>query len=793
MNNIKQALKNIPRRGQHNFVKILCLGVGFALASVLIAKLCFEREYDTCYPDHDRIYRISEIIQRGSDPESMYGNTPGGVAPALKKYIPQITEATRINPCCTDEEMKMDTERRVKGNVYIVDSCFFKVFPARILEGDADDVLRKPFYCLVSRTMAERMGGDVIGRKLESTTIPGLVMTVGAVYEDYPWNSTFHDYDVMLSMATQRSFSYDGQDNLVGNDRYKSFIKVAEGCNPELGDFDATVKSIVNKFLKELKKEEIDFSFAFTPISEYHYENSDAKQMLPVLLILAAVVLAASVLNYLLIVMGNTVTRAREMAVRKCYGAMPKSIFGITVSETLAHIIMALALAGALVYACKGSIETLLSAPVTDLFTNSGVLVLVGLLTVVFIISALLPGKIYNAVPVTTAFRGFTENRRRWKLVLLAVQFVFVSFLVCLLLIVNRQYSELVNFDLGYEYDRLAIINVSQTKGQERHAMVTELNKMAEIEAWTQVTYPMYDNASGNNIVDPETGEELFNAHDLYMAGANYLDMTGVKIKQGRGFNAHSDSLREMMVSPDFAQKLKNEKGWNDVIGRKILVTEHSRVYTNLFTIVGIYDNFHASTALDDDDRPTMMFYADPYDSYISYFLLKFHDLTTDNMQAVQRRLQRLYPNKTIIVDSYQRQLNANYDAVKNFRSSVSIAGLCALLIALLGLIGYVNDEMQRRSKEIAIRKVNGASTRDVLRLMLSGILVMAVPATVVGAALAGIVADKWLEEFSVKADMSLWLFVLGTVAVLAVVAATVIADAYKTANGNPVKYLKDE
>lgn len=171
MNNIKQALKNIPRRGQHNFVKILCLGVGFALTSVLIAKLWYEHEYDTCYPDHDRIYRISEKVQRGSDPESLYGNTPGGVAPLLKKHFAQIETATRINPLCTDEEMKIDTERRVKGNVYIVDSCFFKVFPARILEGDADDVLRKPFYCLVSRTMAERMGGDVIGRKLESTTI----------------------------------------------------------------------------------------------------------------------------------------------------------------------------------------------------------------------------------------------------------------------------------------------------------------------------------------------------------------------------------------------------------------------------------------------------------------------------------------------------------------------------------------------------------------------------------------------------------------------------------------------
>lgn len=793
MNNIKQALKNLPRRGQHNFVKILCLGVGFALSSVLIAKLCFEHEYDTCYPDHDRIYRISEKIQRGSEPESIYGNTPGGVAPILKKHFSQIETATRINPLCIDEEMNTDTERRMRGNVCTVDSCFFKVFPAEILKGDADDVLAKPFYCLVSRTMAERMGGNVIGRKLECTTIPGLVMTVGAVYEDFPRNSTFHDFDVMLSMTTQRHFGYDGQDNLMGNDRYWSFIKVKEGCHPESGEFDATIKKLVSTFLAELKKGDIDFSLKFTSISKYHYENSDAKQMLPVMLILATVVLAASVLNYLLIVMGNTVTKTREMAVRKCYGAMPGNIFGITVSEALVHIAVALILAMALIYVCKGSIETLLSAPVTDLFTNSGVLVLVVLLAVVFFISAMLPGKIYNAVPVTTAFRGFTENRRRWKLAMLAVQFVFVSFLVCLLLVVNRQYSKLVNFDLGYDYDRLAIINVGHIKGEERRAMVTELNKMAEIETWTQVTFPMYSNVSGNNIVDPETGEELFNANDLYMAGANYFDMSGIKIRQGRGFNAHSDSLREMLISPDFAQKLKNAKGWKDVTGRKILITEHSRTYTDLFTIVGIYDNFRSGTALGDDDRPTMMFYSDPYGDYVRYFLLKFHDLTTDNMQAVQQRLGRLYPGKTIIVDSYQRQLNAGYDAVKNFRSSVMTAGVCALLIALLGLIGYVNDEMQRRSKEIAIRKVNGASTRDVLRLMLRGVLLMAVPSATAGAVMSRIVAGKWLEEFSVKTDMSLWLFMSGIAVVLIVIAATVTADAYRTANGNPVKYLKNE
>ena len=136
--------------------------------------------------------------------------------------------------------------------------------------------------------------------------------------------------------------------------------------------------------------------------------------------------------------------------------------------------------------------------------------------------------------------------------------------------------------------------------------MVTELSKMPEIEAWTAVTSPLFSNGGGNNIVDPETGEEMFNATDLYMAGDNYLDMLDIKLRQGRGFNANSDSLKEMMVSPDFAQKLKNEKKWKDVIGRKILITEHSQTGKDLFTIVGIYDNFHANTALDDDDRPTM-------------------------------------------------------------------------------------------------------------------------------------------------------------------------------------------
>lgn len=174
---------------------------------------------------------------------------------------------------------------------------------------------------------------------------------------------------------------------------------------------------------------EFTLDYEFTILSEVFTQNSYIKMMGWILGIIAFVLLFTSVMNYLLIIVGNLVTRSREMAVRKCYGAEPKNIHAIIFSEALVHVGLAVILAAVLVFLCKGTIENFLSAPISTLVFNRGSWILVSICLLVLLVGGLVPGWLYNKIPVAIAFRGYNENRNRWKLALLGVQFVISGLL----------------------------------------------------------------------------------------------------------------------------------------------------------------------------------------------------------------------------------------------------------------------------------------------------------------------------------------------------------------------------
>ena len=165
-----------------------------------------------------------------------------------------------------------------------------------------------------------------------------------------------------------------------------------------------------------------------------------------------------------------------------------------------------------------------------------------------------------------------------------------------------------------------------------------------------------------------------------------------------------------------------------------------------------------------------------------------------DGMEAVNKRLHELIPdNPDLAVTAYTHIMTDLYTDAHRFRTTVMIGGLVALLIALIGLIGYLAGEISRRQKEIAIRKVNGARTADVLRLFVADILRVALPAVILGAASAAVVARQWLEQFSEKAPLPGWLFLVCALFVLAVILSVVCAGCRRVATSNPVRYLKSE
>jgi putative ABC transport system permease protein len=787
--NFKSAIRNLGKHGQHNSVKIVCLGVGLAVGAVLIAKVYFEQSYDTFFPKSDRTYIINETTIKDGE-FSEFTQTSGAVAPGVKRYAPQVEAVTRyvykgVNSACQTEDKK-----KISSNIALADSCFFDVFSRPILQGNAKDVLSRPDYCMINRSTAEAIGGDVIGRKLILKDLGGIEVIIGGVYEDIPDNSYLKPLNVLVSLPTIGKFGYDGTQNWIGNDCYKSFIRLAPGCS--IHDIRSQVAKMhqENLPLDEMKKADVNLNYSFTPLTKIHTSDPTVKKMSWILSLLAFVLIFSAAMNYLLIVIGNMVGRAKEMAVRKCYGAEGRDIHGIVFMEAFVHLILSILLAALLIFVCKGTIEQLLDAPITTLLFNKGSWILAAVCLFILVIGGIIPGWLYSSIPVATAFRGYTETRRRWKLLLLSIQFIAAGFLVSLLFIINKQYNLMINDNPGYVYENIATMNLDGIPKDQQSKSISELQKIASVESVTSADCMLTSGQSGNNVSLPGEDKEYMNVADLYSVSDNYLATMGIKIIQGQNFTEQTDSSREVMVARSFADKMKLLAHWDNAVGKRIIISEHSQHSKYSFIICGVYDDVRIGSISSQDGRPSIMFYTKRACPNI---LIKFHHLTGDDLKEATQKMQRLYPDKDIVISSYRTLITDLYSDARRFRDAVMIGGMITLLIALMGLIGYTNDEINRCHKEIAIRKVNGAEVKNILALFVKDILRVAIPSLIVGSIGALIVARKWQEQFSEKASLGWFIFVGCGLAVLIIILAVVNINCYKVANSNPVNYLKGE
>lgn len=794
MNHIINAFKNLPRRGQHNFVKILCLALGLAISSVIIAEIYFEQTYDTYFPEWERTYLISEV---GSNHGEImeFTNTSGAIAQGVKQYAPMVEAATSTHYFYDDAQCKMEDQNIVSANIRMADSCFFDVFPQKILIGKAKQILSQPLSCLIDSETAAKIGGNVVGKHFTLSNYPGTTFTIYGVFEAFPWGSSFHGTQMILSRCSvPYVYSYDGRDQWVENDSYRSYIRLAKGHEAK------ELKPYVNKMredhfpLKEMKNMGLELNYDFTVLSDVYTQDPYIKKMGWIMGIIAFVLLFTSVMNYLLIIVGNLVGRSREMAVRKCYGAEPKNIHAIIFSEALVHVGLAVVLAAVLVFLCKGTIENFLSAPVSTLVLNRGSWILVAICILVLLVGGLLPGWLYNKIPVAIAFRGYNENRNLWKLGLLGIQFVISGLLFSLLYIVNGQYQLMLGLNPGYDYDHVAIVSVDASNRDQRNQCLAEIRRMPNVKECSSTFNVPLDGyeRSGNMVGVPGDEKNTFNIMEMSGVDDNFFKMMNIPIVQGSFFTERNDSCRQVIIDERGAEKLIKTWHWKDgVVGKQITCTGHD---DNIFTICGVSRNIRWGAVATGSDGmnefPDLYFYS-AKTAY--YMLVKFNEMKDESLSELQSKVQAMYPNNKVIVKSYASELANQYASQLNFRNGILVAGIVTMIIALFGLVGYTSDEVNRRRKEIAIRKVNGAKVKDILRIFLKDIMKIALPCIIVGDLGAWLIARQWLMSFSEKITMTPLLFIGVTIILLVIIGLSVVINCYKVANSNPVKYLKDE
>lgn len=770
-------------------IKVLSLSIGLSVGIVLIAKVFFELSYDSFYKDIDRVYTIRNYYSQHGD-EHDYGQVSGAVPVGFMEEVPGIEVGTRTT-FVFNGDIYLDADgNKLKGNLVCADTCFFKVFDRPILAGDPVQVLRKWGSVMVNRSFAEKMGGvqECIGKQIANADMDGLKMTIEGVFDDFPKNGSL-DYDILLSMDT---YGKRSTDNWLGNDRYKGYVKLAPGIDPNTLSDAIRKMQEAHQPLEQMEAQGISMRYFLSPFSTMHTSSPKVKTQVILLSIIAALLIIISLLNYILIVISSMVKRSKEVGVRKCYGAEGKHIYWMLTKESLLHMSLSLVIAAIIIFAGRGIVENLLGVPFQTLLVPQSIVAIAAVLLLVLVISIVVPAELYQRIPVLAAIKNHTENSRRWKLSLIGVQVLINVFLVVMMLIIGSQYQKVSNADTGYDYKNLYYFDLFDG---DRHAQVwavETLRRLPEVSGVAAAYNLPYSGSNGDNVYLPEDDRELFNIADQYECSPEFYELLNIRFVEGR---APRDSS-EVVVDEKFVQKMAYFTDWSDgAVGKQVFITGHGgngMMDKGYFTISGVYKSFLIGNLQDVDERPGALFYGEigSMAHWMPHILFK---VRPDALEKVRGALNEALPDKEINIVSYAEEMRAAYADSKKMRNTMALGVVFSLLIALLGLIGFIKDESLRRSKEMAVRKINGATTRNILSIFAKDIMKLSAVMAVIACAAAFFVAHKWLEQFAEKVSLNPLYFIGGAALTLLIVLSVVVLNCLKIARANPVDSLKNE
>ncbi len=775
---------------KETIIKALSLGTGVAIGLILIAKVCYEMSYDTCYADYEQIYQIRTVYtQHGADRD--FPQISGAIAPGFKEHVPGVEVATRWTFLVNSDKFIDEQKNVITGECIAADTCFFDVFDTEILAGNPKEVLGKIAVAMVSESFAEKLGGvdEAVGQIIYSEEMPNFKVEIGGVFKDFPHHSSIKN-DVLLSME---SLVKESTENWFGNDRYRGYVRLAEGTDPDM--LAPAIRLMQEKnYPPELKQmaetSGFDIHFFLAPLKGEHISSARMKNMMVILTVVAILLIMISLLNYILMSVSALVKRSKEMGVRKCYGAAGANIYGIMFKEAAVDVATALVVVAAIVLSLQTVIEDIVGVPVDALLVRDTYLTVVGVILAVFLIAAFVPGYLYSKIPAGAAIRNYKENKKIWKLGLLFVQTGICALLLTLMGVISAQYNKAVNDKPGYEYDDLLWTVLTGTDRSVHQGIMNDL-KLVPGVLDVQVSYTLpLDSSSGNNVYLLDNGQEnLFNIADQYCGSAGLFEMLEIPFIEGR----YPQSPTEIAVSESFVEKMMEFRDWSDgAVGKQVYITEHDD-QIGAVTISGVYKDYRINTLTNQDTRASIKFYGEVGKDHMPFMAIKVSEVNTEMMQKVEEVIQARIENKDVVVKSYKDSMREAYSSERRMRNTVIIGCLVSIIIALFGLIGYVRDESQRRSKEMAVRKINGATVKEIMGIYVAEIMKLSIPAIILGNVGAWFAASAWLRNFSERIALSPWYFILADIVIIALVSFCVVMNSLRISRSNPVESLKNE
>lgn len=794
----KTSIRNILRNRVNSSINIISLTIGIACSIVIFTIIQYQYTFDHFHTKADRVYRVNFLEQ--NEWGISYGSqTPEPLHSVLRTDYPQIEAVSRtIGPM--EANIFVAEEKFTQKDILFVDEHFFKMFDQEWIRGNPEDAFKDPKAVILTESIATKLFGtsDPMGQPIDFARRD--IGTVRGIVKD-PRLNTNLPYTMIAHVAMMKQVQEFYVRDLWGATSIgTTWILLPENVSSEA--LASQFEEIIVNNLGADKAEVYDFDLGNlkTLHTDDRYANT-VNYTIPSATIyglsaIALIVLLTCAINFINLSTAQALKRSQEIGIRKVLGSSKKqlsaqfflelsiltvisSFFSLWIAEILLH-----------------QVNTVLSVISIDLALSwqSVVFTIVLMIAITFLAGLYPVGLLLNFKPLEVIRSKFTQTKGKRAIVrnsLLTTQFVFAQVLVILVLVFNSQFNYIKNKDLGYNTGNIVMFRdfvkarykIDPVEQNSAKAQLLESPYIEEVSYGTGGPNAVFD--WNTSVYNPAIGPENEFDSDYKHVEIGYKDMFDLKIVAGSWFTLdnYRDTLQKVVVTELMAQKLSFTTP-EEAVGSRVVVNDQNAI------IVGVLADFHTDD-LTSTIKPSI--FEGDYEGYNQGFMKIKEGYYTEAMRHFEEVSTRSNTDYTPMYVSYTDELAADYEIDKVLFRFINFVAFLALAIGTLGLYSLISFIAQQKTKELGIRKVIGANTNSLMKLLSTKYIWLILLATIVAAPLGYYAASAWLERYAYRIPIGASTFLLAFVLTTAIAMISVSYRAYKAATANPIKAIRCE
>ncbi len=789
--NIKLFIRSIKRNKGTFLINTVGLGVGIASFLVLAIYVYNDLTYNHFNENIANTYRIQEVYEEGTGT-----STKGLLLPQMQQEIPEIVNGTRI--------FDWDGYRLSHGdvafmeNVFYVDNGFFSVFSFPFKEGNAQNVLDQKYTAVISKPFAQKYFGtsSALGKQLQ-IGFDDTFLTINGVV-DIPENSSVK-FDIVTSYESGQTISPWVKDvHNWYNTFSQTYVVLQEGITPR--DIENKLQNIVKENF--IPAGENTTKIGLLPFSEYHAAEESNQTLIIILVIIALGIISIAIVNFINLTIVNAMSRTREIGVKKVHGASKKHITQQIMVESFiiglfASSLGVLLLKVILLPAFNSLFETSLNFQSFNPYFLTGILF--GIWIFVGLFSSVVPSLLWSRSKLVENLKGKVSSKSKpgiSKHSSVIIQFVVAIILISGAIFVRKQIDFMLDKNPKFDNENVIVAQTDFWQHKDLDFASGKLDiiskELAESPFISSVNFTGSipgDYDENYNTFYPMGGSDLsdISLRKSYV-GKDYFKTLGISILNGHGFDKEPTALQNTVVLNKTAM---NQLGFTSAEGQILI---EGREGGTQYRVVGTIDDF-SYQGVQRATEPLAHFFVEQ-ENLMNWDYLTIRSKKGGTLQAIQllkEKWQILLPDTELTYFFADEKLNAYYKEYERVNTLITWFSILAVILSCMGLFALASYTMAHRTKEIGIRKVNGATVTQILSLLNRDFIKWVALAFIIAVPVSWYGIKQWLGGFAHKTSIGWEGFLFAGFIVLAITLLTVSWQSFQAARTNPSKSLRDE